>query len=78
MKEKFVFNTEEQRESAVQARGLSLSETAMLGNDYCTISRPEGSNLGTAPLAYIFWTKDSPEDDKPTYEKVVCEYPGHA
>lgn len=78
MKEKFVFETEEQRQDAIRARGLSLSETAMLGDNYCTISRPEGSNLGTAPLAYVFWTKDSPDDDRPTSEKVVCDYPGHA
>ena len=71
MKEKLVFETEEQRQKAISAYCLDLSETAVLGNNYYRIKRPNNVKV---PSAYIFWTKDSPEDDEPSDKKVVCTF----
>lgn len=74
MKGKFVFETEEQRQDAVLACNLDILETAVLGDGYRRICRPRDAQ-DKAPSAYIFWTKDSPEDDEPTDEKVVRIFP---
>ena len=68
MEEKLVFETEEQRRAAISEYSLDPSETAVLGEDYHRINRPEDV---TIPSAYILWTKDSPTDKKPTDKKVV-------
>ena len=69
MEKKLVFETEEQRQEAVSEYSLDPSETAVLGDNYHRISRPEDV---TNPSTYIFWTMDSPTDKEPMDKKVVC------
>lgn len=68
MQGKHVFESEALRQTAVAAYGLDEAKTVAVGDEFARICRPVSSEK---PVAIYFWTMDSPEDNKPTHEKIV-------
>ena len=64
-----VFENELLRRAACANYNLDEANTVSLGKDYARLCRPTESKK--APVAFFFWTMDSPEDNEPTYEKIV-------
>ena len=67
VKERVIFETEVQQMAAVKAKQVEWDESVALEGEYSRICRPLCLKK---PVSFIFWTKDSPED-QPSWDKVV-------
>ena len=70
VKGRIIFETEAQQMAAVKAKQVEWDQSAALEGEYSRICRPSSLKK---PVSFIFWTKDSPED-QPSWDKVV-RYP---
>ena len=71
MEQKVVFETDAQRQAALDAELIGATESVVLDDDYVRICCPPEALNSRKPVAFVFWTKETEDDNDPTWEKVV-------
>lgn len=71
LKGRSMFETDAQRLEAVSAGLTDTDSSVALGNEYSRVCAPTTPKYLGMPVSFIFWTKDSPDDDEPSWDKVV-------